>query len=84
MLTRDKMKALNMSGESEPILPTLEEFELPGAVFKVVDPSSLPGNVLKAFNEFMTGASVPHRVYVYSHDYSRFCMLVKRGSIIVD
>ena len=78
------MKINNMNDEAFPELPLLEEFDLPGAAFKVVDPSSLPENLLTAFDAFMRGSSVPHRVYVYSHDYSRFCMLVKKGHIIID
>ncbi|MCG9700300.1 hypothetical protein L1D19_09260 [Vibrio natriegens] len=62
-------------------LPTLKEFDLPDVPWKVVDPSSLPPATLSAFDTFMSGASVPHRVFVYSHDYSRFCMLVRRGDI---
>ncbi|WP_017050849.1 hypothetical protein [Vibrio anguillarum] len=65
------------------LLPTLEEFELPDVPWKVVDPSSLPKVTLSAFDSFMSGASVPHRVFVYSHDYSRFCMLVCRGDITI-
>ncbi len=63
------------------LLPALEEFELPDVTWKVVDPSCLPPSTLLAFDTFMRGASVPHRVFVYSHDYSRFCMLVRRGDI---
>ncbi|UHJ60301.1 hypothetical protein [Vibrio furnissii] len=48
------------------LLPTLEEFELPDVPWKVVDPSSLPKATLSAFDSFMSGASVPHRVFVYS------------------
>lgn len=70
-----------MTDSYETMLPNLEEFELPNVPWKVVDPSSLPSATLSAFDTFMSGASVPHRVYVYSHDYSRFCMLVRRGDI---
>ncbi len=49
--------------------------------FKVVGPSSLPTKTLTAFDKFMAGASVPHRVFVYNQDYARFCMLVRRGDI---
>lgn len=63
------------------LLPTLEEFELPNVPWNVVDPSSLPKATLSTFGLFMSGASVPHRVFVYSHDYLRFCMLVRRGDI---
>ncbi|ENQ8649121.1 hypothetical protein ACEQ8A_002761 [Vibrio fluvialis] len=66
------------------ILPQLEEFEMDEVIFKVVDPSVLPPKTLKEFDKFMAGATVPHRVYVYSHDYSRFCGLVRNGTIKID
>ncbi|AVF75466.1 hypothetical protein NI392_21345 [Vibrio alginolyticus] len=72
-----------MTDNFDHLLPNLKEFELPNVPFKVVDPSSLPPQTLMAFDEFMRGASVPHRVYVYTQDYSRFCMLVRRGDITV-
>ncbi|HHC6804205.1 hypothetical protein [Vibrio parahaemolyticus] len=65
------------------LLPGLEEFDLENVPFKVIDPSSLPEKTLKSFNTFMSGSTVPHRVYVYSHDYTRFCMLVRRGDILI-
>lgn len=67
-----------MSNQNALMLPILEEFELPSVSFKVLDPSSLSPQTLAAFDDFMRGAGVPHRVFVYSHDYARFCMLVKK------
>lgn len=72
-----------MSVEFDLLLPNLEEFEMDNVPYKVVDPSSLPERTLVAFDAYMRGSTVPHRVYVYSHDYSRFCMLVRRGDIII-
>lgn len=70
-----------MKNEFDELLPNLEEFSMANVPFKVVDPSSLPTKTLTAFDKFMAGASVPHRVFVYSQDYARFCMLVRRGDI---
>ncbi len=61
--------------------PTLDVFELAGSGNKVVDPTTLPEKTLAAFNNFMMGKTAPHRVYVYSHDYDRFCTLVRKGNI---
>lgn len=57
-----------MTDNFDQLLPNLKEFELPNVPFKVVDPSSLPPQTLMAFDESMKGASVPHRVYVYTKD----------------
>ncbi|WP_036798989.1 hypothetical protein [Photobacterium marinum] len=73
-----------MSVEFDLLLPELEEFELENVPFKVVDPSGLPERTLKAFDKYMTGSTVPHQIYVYSHYYSRFCMLVRRGDITIN
>ncbi|ELR64528.1 hypothetical protein C942_02341 [Photobacterium marinum] len=72
-----------MAIEFDLLLPELSEFEMDNVPFKVVDPSELPERTLKAFDAYMRGSAAPHRVYVYSHDYSRFCMLVRRGDIII-
>lgn len=45
-----------MSDHDELMLPILEEFELSGVSFKVVDPSSLPPQTLASFDNFMRGA----------------------------
>ncbi|MCW8327360.1 hypothetical protein MD588_00910 [Photobacterium sp. SDRW27] len=73
-----------MSVEFDLLLPELEDFELENVPFKVVDPSMLPAHTFKAFDAYMRGSTVPHPVYVYSHDYSRFCMLVRRGDININ
>ncbi|EGA64173.1 hypothetical protein [Vibrio brasiliensis] len=73
-----------MTNEYDKQLPTLEEFELENVVFKVVDPSSLPSPTFAAFETFMAGSTVPHRRFVYSHDYARFCSMVREGHIIID
>ncbi|MEZ8155153.1 hypothetical protein ACED66_02875 [Vibrio splendidus] len=65
-------------------LPELEEFELENVVFKVVDPTLLPPKTLSAFEQFMAGSSAPHPVFVYSHDYARFCMMTRKGHISID
>ncbi|WMN89110.1 hypothetical protein NI382_21625 [Vibrio parahaemolyticus] len=70
-----------MKNEFDELLPNLEEFSMEDVPFKVVDPSTLPTKTLAAFDTFMAGASVPHRVFVYSQDYARFCMLVRRSDI---
>lgn len=67
-----------MSVEFNLVQPELNEFEMDNVRYKVVDPSE---RTLKAFDAYMRGSAVPHPVYVYSHDYSRFCMLVRRGDI---
>lgn len=73
-----------MSVNFDLLLPALEEFALDGVGFKIVDPSKLPGPTLKAFDVFMRGSTVPHPIYVYSHDYDRFCMLVRQGRITIE
>lgn len=65
------------------LLPELEEFSMPDVPFRVVDPTELPERTLEAFNAYMRGSAAPHPTYVYSHDYSRFCMLVRRGDITI-
>lgn len=67
-----------MSVEFDLLLPNLEEFEMDNVPYEVVDPSGLPERTLKAFDSYMRGSTVPHPIYVYSHDYSRFGMLVRR------
>lgn len=72
-----------MSVEFDLLLPSLEDFEPDNVPYKVVDPSVLPERTYKAFDAYMRGSTVPHPVYVYSHDYSRFCMLVRRNDITI-
>lgn len=73
-----------MQTECDKQLPQLEEFDLENVVFKVVDPTQLPPRTFAAFEEFLVGSTVPHRVYVYSQDYERFCSLVRSGHITID
>jgi len=72
-----------MSVEFNLVLPELNEFKMDNVPYKVVDPTELPERTLKAFDAYMMGSAAPHPVYVYSHDYSRFCMLVRRGDITI-
>ncbi|MEZ8192710.1 hypothetical protein [Vibrio sp. 1F279] len=73
-----------MTNKFENSLPELKEFDLENVAFKVVDPTQLPQKTLSAFDEFMAGSTAPHRIYVYSHDYARFCMLVREGHISIN
>ncbi|MEZ9171719.1 hypothetical protein AB4122_09665 [Vibrio cyclitrophicus] len=73
-----------MTNNFENELPNLTEFELENVAFKVVDPTQLPQQIQSAFDEFIAGSAAPHKVYVYSHDYARFCMLVRSGHISID
>lgn len=66
------------------LLPRLEEFKMDRVPFPCVDPSTLPANVASAFDRFMAGQSVPHRIFVYAHDYHEFCLLVERGDIKIE
>ena len=70
-----------MATEYDSLLPELKEFSIPDTPFKVVDPTGLPDETRKAFDEFMADASSPSPFCVYSHDYSRFCKLVRQGDI---
>ncbi|EAS40740.1 hypothetical protein C9J48_10990 [Photobacterium profundum] len=72
-----------MSVEFNLLLPELNEFEIDNVQYKVVDPTELPDRTFKAFDAYMRGSAAPHLVYVYSHDYSHFCMLVRRGDITI-
>ncbi|MEZ8306871.1 hypothetical protein AB6C61_24055 [Vibrio splendidus] len=72
-----------MRYELNVLIPPLEEFELANSAFRVVDPSSLPAQTLAAFDDYMVGSTVPHPIYVYSQDYARFCLLVRRGGIVI-
>lgn len=73
-----------MRDELNMLIPLLESFELTNSAFRVVDPSSLPAHTLAAFDDYMAGSAVPHPIYVYSHDYTRFCLLVRRGEIVIN
>ncbi|CAK2517789.1 conserved hypothetical protein [Vibrio crassostreae] len=66
------------------LVPELEEFMLnEHTPFKVVNPNSLPPKTQVAMDEFMNGKSVPHTVYIYSHDYRLFRNLVISGRITI-
>ncbi len=66
------------------LVPELTEFILnENTPFMVVNPDSLPPNTQVAMDEFMTGKSVPHAVYIYSHDYRLFRHLVISGKITI-
>ncbi|ELR67897.1 hypothetical protein C942_00205 [Photobacterium marinum] len=73
-----------MATELDALLPELKEFSIPDVPFKVVDPVELPNQTRKAFDEFMTDASTPAAFCVYSHDYSRFCHMVRSGEITIE
>ncbi|WP_299020130.1 hypothetical protein [uncultured Photobacterium sp.] len=72
-----------MATELDSLLPELKEFSIPDTQFKVVDPLELPEQTRKAFDEFMADASAPAPFCVYSHDYSRFCKMVRKGEITI-
>lgn len=62
-------------------LPKLPEFRLDKVPFSVVNPSELPLDIAKAFDSYMRGQAAPHMIYVYAHDWDRFCAAVERGDI---
>ncbi|MEZ9561383.1 hypothetical protein AB4245_15490 [Vibrio splendidus] len=62
-------------------LPELKEFKLDDSPFIVVDPTSLPLDLLAALDKFMGGKTVSHAVYIYVQDWVEFCGAVERGSI---
>jgi len=72
-----------MTVEFDLLLPELSEFEMDNVSYKVVDPTELPERTLAAFDAYMRGSAAPHPIYVYSHDYSRFCMLVRQGRLTI-
>lgn len=72
-----------MATEFDTLLPELTEFSIADDPFKVVDPTGLPEKTRKAFDEFMRDASSPQAFCVYSHDYARFCKLVRDGDITI-
>lgn len=73
-----------MATEFDSLLPELREFSLPDVPFKVVDPTALPEHTRQAFDDFIADASAPSAFCAYSHDYSRFCKLVRQGKINID
>ncbi|MEZ8580599.1 hypothetical protein AB6D24_12235 [Vibrio splendidus] len=65
------------------ILPNLEEFRLNGTSYPVVDPSTLPVDILAALDGYMRGRTVSHPVYIYMQDWVGFCGAVERGDISI-
>ncbi len=61
--------------------PKLKEFKLDDSPFLVVDPTSLPPDLLAALDNFMAGKTVSHAVYIYVQDWVEFRGAVQRGSI---
>ncbi|CAK2508816.1 conserved hypothetical protein [Vibrio crassostreae] len=72
-----------MLGADEYEFPFLQPQKLPSVPFMVVDPRDLPDEWQEAFERFLIGVAVPHPIYVYQHDYERFCLLVKQGEILI-
>ncbi|MGF1760846.1 hypothetical protein L4D76_23580 [Photobacterium sagamiensis] len=68
----------------KPPLPTLTPFYIPNIPFAVVDPRELPENIQAAFEQFIAGSATPHPIYVYSHDYERFCMLIRQSKLSLE
>ncbi|MGF1761615.1 hypothetical protein L4D76_27690 [Photobacterium sagamiensis] len=73
-----------MTDKTEPSLPTLIPFSMPDVPFTVVDPRELPENLQVAFEQFLAGSAAPHPIYAYSHDYERFCMLLRQGKLSLE
>ncbi|PTQ00301.1 hypothetical protein CWO28_18340 [Vibrio splendidus] len=65
------------------ILPNLEEFRLNGTPYPVVDPSTLPVDVLAELDRYMRGRTVSHPIYIYIQDWVGFCSAVERGDISI-
>ena len=72
-----------MATKLDSLLPELKEFSIPDVPFSVVDPTELPEPTRKAFDEFVADSSAPSAFCAYSHDYSRFCKLVRQGDITI-
>lgn len=63
--------------------PFLQPQKLLNAPFMVVDPRDLSDEWQEAFEHFLIGVAAPHPICVYQHDYDRFCLLVKKGDILI-
>ncbi|AJR05149.1 hypothetical protein C9J03_14820 [Photobacterium gaetbulicola] len=70
-----------MAADFDSMLPELKEFTIPDTPFKVVDPTGLPDDTRKAFDDFLAGSTLPQAFCAYSHDYSQFCKMVRNGDI---
>ena len=73
----------SMATDFDSLLPNLKEFSIPDTPFKVVDPTALPEGTRQAFDEFLTGSTLPQAFCAYSHDYSQFCKKVRNGEISI-
>ncbi|WP_264877868.1 hypothetical protein [Vibrio agarivorans] len=62
-------------------VPTLKEFRISESPFPVVDPSTLPDNIVAALDIFMMGRTVSHPIYIYKQDWQEFCGAVERNDI---
>lgn len=62
-------------------IPTLDEFKMEGVTFLLVDPSTLPDNIMMALDTFMMGRTVSHPIYIYIQDWQEFCGAVECGDI---
>ncbi len=72
-----------MTTQNKKPLPALTPFTLPNVPFTIVDPRELPPPLQNAFEAYLAGSAAPHPIYVYQHDYDRFCLLVQQGKIIL-
>ncbi|EID4423511.1 hypothetical protein ABMY36_12555 [Vibrio vulnificus] len=70
-----------MTQQDQRLMPTLTSFLLPNVPFAVVDPRELPETIQSVFEAYLAGSAVPHPIYVYQHDYERFCLLVQQNKI---
>ncbi|MBS9834870.1 hypothetical protein [Vibrio alginolyticus] len=71
-----------MTTQNKKPLPALTPLTLLNVPFTVVDPRELPP-LQKAFETYLVGSAALHPIYVYQHDYERFCLLVQQGKIIL-
>ncbi len=62
-------------------IPKLEAFRLEGIPYPVVDPSTLPVELLDALNKYMVGKTICHFIYIYLEDWQDFCCAVEREDI---
>ncbi|MEZ9067384.1 hypothetical protein [Vibrio atlanticus] len=65
------------------ILPSLKEFRLNSTPHPLVDPSTLPVDVLVALDRYMRGRTVSHPIYIYIQDLVGFCSAVERDDISI-
>ncbi|OED66768.1 hypothetical protein A165_06145 [Vibrio tasmaniensis ZS-17] len=65
------------------ILPNLEEFIFNRSPYSLIDPSTLPIDILEALDKYMRGKTSSHPVYIYTQDWVGFCSAVERGDITI-